>query len=287
MPIHKPLVARPWSLPPDLIKIKVAELIIVIINRKIMEFIMKAKTVAPRLLLTTLATSLLIACGGGGGGSGGGTNADLQGFWTGPSSSGYTISAVILDTGETWGIYSSGSTVYGALYGTSTTSGNTATISGTDFNFITNSGARGTMTGPITAKSSMSLTSSGGTVTASLTYSSSYETAATASGVTGTWSYIGRSRGYTLIPANITIDATGNFTLSQTTCATSGSIVPRPGGKNVYNITLTTSGGGCAAGQSTLTGVTYLDTTVTPNKFFALALTSGKDDGLIVIGTKQ
>lgn len=236
------------------------------------------------------ALSLMTACGGGGGGGSdvsGVVNADPQGFWTGSSSLGSTVNAVVLDNGETWGIYSSGSTIVGALYGTATVSGNTATITGTDFNFLTNSGAQGVMTGPITAKSSMSLTSSGGTVTSSLTYSSTYETAATAAGVTGTWSYVGRSRSYSLIPANITIDAQGNFTLSQTNCATSGSIVPRAGGKNVYNITLTAVGSGCAAGQSTLTGVTYLDTSVTPNKFIALALNSNKDDGVVVIGTKQ
>jgi hypothetical protein len=235
-------------------------------------------------LLLILTTACLTACGGGGGGTSG-PNADPQGFWSGLSPAGYTVNAVVLDSGETWGVYSSGSTVYGALYGTASTSGNTATITGTDFNFVTNSSAQGTLTGPITAKSTMSLSNSSGTIP--LTYSSTYETAATAAGVTGTWSYVGRSGGYTLIPANITIDSSGNFTLSQTNCTTSGSIVPRTGGKNVYNITLTSVGNGCAAGQSTLNGVTYLDTTVTPNKFLALALTSSKSDGLIVIGTKQ
>jgi hypothetical protein len=226
----------------------------------------------------------MTACGGGGGDDGV-SNADPQGFWTGLSPAGYTVSAVVLDTGETWGIYSSGSTVYGALYGTATTSGNTASISGTDFNFVTNSSVQGTLTGPIAAKSTMSLSSTSGTIP--LSYGTSYDTSATSAGVTGTWSYVGRSLGYTLIPANITINSSGAFTLSQTNCVTTGSIVPRSGGKNVYNITLTAVGIGCAAGQSTLTGVTYLDTTVTPNKFLALALTSNKGDGLIVIGTKQ
>jgi hypothetical protein len=235
--------------------------------------------------LLALITASLTACGGGGGGGSSVANADPQGFWSGLSPAGYTVNAVVLDGGETWGIYSSGSTVYGALYGAATTSGNTATITGTDFNFLTNTSAQGTLSGPITAKSSMSLSNSSGTIP--LTYSSSYETAATAAAVTGTWSYVGRSGGYTLVPANITINSSGVFTLSQTNCATSGSIVPRAGGKNVYNITLTSVGSGCAAGQSTLTGVTYLDTTVTPNKFLALALTPSKSDGLIVIGTKQ
>lgn len=235
------------------------------------------------------ALAIVTACGGGGGGGSGNSvvNADPQGFWTGPTSAGNTVNAVVLDNGETWGVYSSGSTIVGALYGTTTVSGSTATISGSDFNFLTNSGAQGVMSGPITAKSSMSLTSSGGTVTSSLTYSSTYETAASSAGVAGTWSYVGRSRGYSLIPANITIDGSGNFTLSQINCATSGTIVPRAGGKNVYNITLTAVGSGCAAGQSTLTGVTYLDTSVTPNKFLALALNTNKDDGVVVIGTKQ
>lgn len=236
-------------------------------------------------MLSVVISAALIGCGGGGGGGGGVANADPQGFWTGLSPAGYTVSAVVLDSGETWGIYSSGSTVYGALYGTATTSGNTATITGTDFNFLTNTSAQGTLTGPITARSTMSLSNANGTIP--LTYGTTYDTAATSAGPTGTWSYVGRSGGYSLVPANITINSSGNFTLSQTNCVTSGSIVPRSGGKNVYNITLTAVGSGCAAGQSTLTGVTYLDTTVTPNKFLALALTPSKNDGLIVIGTKQ
>ena len=52
-------------------------------------------------------------------------------------------------------------------------------------------------------------------------------------------------------------------------------------------MTLAAVGANCAAGQSKLSGVAYLDTTVTPNKLFSLALTPSKKDGLVVIGTKQ
>ena len=131
----------------------------------------------------------------------------------------------------------------------------------------------------------MSLTGSG--VTAALTYQSSYDTPATAAAVMGTWSFTGRSGSYSLIPGSVTIDGSGTFFLNQDDCMTTGSIVPRSGGKNIYNINLSSSGIGCAAGQSTLSGVTYLDTSVTPNKFLILALTTNKSDGLIVIGTKQ
>lgn len=228
----------------------------------------------------------LAACGGGGGSSGSETNADAQGYWSGQSSTGYMVNAVVLETGETWGIYSSGSTIYGALYGTTTTNGNNVSISGTDFNFVSNTSAQGTFTGPITARSSMSLTSADGT-TVPLTYSATYDTAATAARATGTWNFVGRSGSYSLAPGAITIDSSGAFTLSQTNCITVGTLVPRSGGKNVYNLNMTASGSSCVVGQSSMSGVAYIDTTVTPTKFVALALTPNKHDGVIVIGTKQ
>ena len=52
-------------------------------------------------------------------------------------------------------------------------------------------------------------------------------------------------------------------------------------------MTLSGIGANCAVGQSTMSGIAYLDTTVTPNKFLSLALTPSKTDGVVVIGTKQ
>jgi hypothetical protein len=230
------------------------------------------------------ALALMTACGGGGGGGGSTVaNADPQGIWTGPTSTGYTASVVVLETGETWGVYSSGTTIYGALYGTTTTAGNNVSVSGTDFSFLTNTSASDTLTGSIVAKSSMSLT--GNTVTVPLTYSNSYD--ATPVAVTGTWSFVGRSKSYSLLPGTITIDNNGSFTLNQTNCVTTGSVVPRSTGKNIYNISLSSVGSGCAVGQSSTAGVAYVDTTVTPNKLLSLALTTDKTDGVVVIGTKQ
>lgn len=224
---------------------------------------------------------LLSACGGGGDG---GSNADPQGIWTGPATTGYTVNAALLDNGEIWGIYSSGGTIYGALFGNTSVSGNRITVSGTDFNFLSNSATAGTLTGSFSPKASMGLSSP--SVSVSLAYSATYETPATAAAIAGTWSFIGRSSDYELVPGSITVDGSGNFTLSQTNCTTSGSIVPRPGGKNIYNVTLTSSGSSCAVGTTSLAGIAYLDTSASPNRFLALGLTSAKDDGLIVIGTK-
>ena len=236
-----------------------------------------------KLALVISSVALLLACGGGGGGST--SNVDPQGIWYGPASTGYDIKAVVLETGETWGFYTSGSTIYGALYGSTAVNGSSVSITGTDFNFLTNSTAPGNLRGTVTAKSSMSLSGTNSTVP--LTYDSSYDIPASASAAMGTYSFFGRSSGYILIPGSITIDGAGRFILNQTNCVTTGSIVPRAGGKNIYNMTLTAVGAGCAAGQSTLSGVTYLNTSITPHQFYALALKSDKSDGLIVVGTKQ
>lgn len=237
-----------------------------------------------RFLLAATSVATLVACGGGGD-DGGIANADPQGYWIGLASTGYTVNTAVLENGETWGVYSSGSTIYGALYGTTKTTGNNVSISGTDFNFLTSSSSTGNLTGSIAPKSTMSLSGSG--VSVPLTYQASYDTAATSAAVTGTWSFVGRSGMYTLVPGSITIDGSGAFTLSQTGCVTTGSMVPRAGGKNVYNLTFAATGVNCVVGQSTMSGIAYIDTTVTPNKFLSLALTPSKTDGVVVIGTKQ
>lgn len=112
------------------------------------------------------------ACGGGGGG-GSTTNSDPQGFWVGPSSTGFTVSTAILENGESWGIYSSGSTIFGALYGSTSTDGSSITIVGSDFNFLTNSVISSTLTGTVAAKSTITAASRLGT-TVSLTYKPVY-----------------------------------------------------------------------------------------------------------------
>jgi hypothetical protein len=235
-----------------------------------------------KLLTATAVLTLLSACGGGGSST---PSADPQGFWTGQASTGYTISTAILESGEAWGIYSSGSTIYGALYGTAATNGNSISIQGTDFNFLTNSSVPGNLTGTLLPKSSMSLT--GSNVSVPLIYQTAYDTPATAAAITGTWAFTGRSGSYSLIPGSFTIDSGGRFILNQTNCVTSGTVVPRSSGKNIYNLTLSASGIGCAAGQTTMSGIVYLDATVTPNKFLSLALTPNKNDGVIVLGTKR
>ncbi len=89
-----------------------------------------------KVILATASVALLAACGGGGGGGGGGTPTagNAEGFWNGTSSNGYDVAVAILENGETWGIYTSGGVIYGALYGTSSSTGNTFSANGSDYN---------------------------------------------------------------------------------------------------------------------------------------------------------
>lgn len=236
------------------------------------------------------ATFLLVACGGGGGGgsaSVSATSAGVEGFWSGPASTGYDVSTVILENGETWGIYSSGSTIYGALYGSTTVTSSNITISGTDFDFLRNISSSGSFVGTYANKSSMSLSNPANGSSVALSYDSSYDTAAIPANLTGTFSFTGRSGSYSLIPGSVTINSSGAFNLAQTNCATSGTMRPRANGKNVYDVIMTSAGNGCAVGYATLRGIGYLDTTVNPYRFLILALNDDKSDGLIILGSKN
>jgi hypothetical protein len=237
-----------------------------------------------KLLATVAVASMFTACGGGGGDSV--TNADPQGFWAGQASNGNTLSVVVLETDEAWGVYSSGQSIIGALYGRAAINGNSISIVGSDFNFISNTVSTGTAAGSITSKTSMNLTSSlGGT--ASLVYQSSYDRPPAP--ILGTWSFVGRSRYSQVAPGVITFDSNGRFVLNEPNCLTTGVATPRATGKNVYNLTMSASGSGCGGGQNSWSwsGVAYVDATTTPNKVLALALTPDKSDGLIVLGTRQ
>ncbi len=109
----------------------------------------------------------LAACGGGGG-----TDAVVntaEGYWSGTASTGTIASIAILENGDAWGIYASGSTIYGALNGTASGNGTVFSASGKDFNFTSGTVAPGSFTGTVVQKSVINATSNTGS-TVSLRY---------------------------------------------------------------------------------------------------------------------
>lgn len=68
-------------------------------------------------------------------------------------------------------------------------------------------------------------------------------------------------------------------------CSAAGTAVPRPSGKNIFNITITFTGTNCALGNGAVTtGVAYYD--AVNRQVLVMALNSAKTDGFIYVGTK-
>lgn len=245
----------------------------------------------------------LVACGGG-------TAEKLahpspQGFWQGKSSRGYDINAVILENGQYYSIYSQAGTIYGAYFGFLTTVGNKFS-GGLDDIFIpgaqnlTNTGTLSGVFAPKSTLQGVAVYSNNRVGSFDLTYNSIYDMSASMSAIAG--NYAGPYReGET---ATLDIDINGNVFGTTTApgatlpkCLITGSVAPRPSGKNVYDLTLTWNhnsalpqpscclGGACATNTPT-TGIALLGFQ-DPNSIYIAWINAAKSSGLIWTGQKQ
>lgn len=237
--------------------------------------------------LTALAAALVLsACGGGGGDSA--PTASAEGFWVGTTAKGTTVNLAILENGETWGVYGNASSLTGAVYGITSTSGTSLSGSGYGFDFATRTSGSGTYAGSVTTKSSISMSVSDGT-TLTGTYDASYDQPASLATVAGT--YTGWAVTGAIAPqaTTVVVDVNGNisssFVSGSLTCSTSGKATPRASGKNVFNVQLTFTGNYCALGNGTVVNgvATY---NAANRQLITMALNSTKSDGLIYLGTR-
>lgn len=235
------------------------------------------------------ASTVLAACGGGGdGGSVGGssgTTATAEGVWSGTLASGVSVSAAILENGETWGVYTSGSLIVGALYGNTTSSGTTLSGSGVAFDVVARSSSNGTFTGTFNPKSTIRISSSDGGVFTG-TYDTEYDQPAVLSNVAGSFNGQGVSGNSTVQSIPLSIASNGTVTVPGTAdCSAAGTLTPRPTGKNIFNVSVTFTGTNCALGNGTVTtGIGYYDTVT--QGLLVLAMNPAKTDGFIYIGAK-
>jgi hypothetical protein len=229
----------------------------------------------------------LTACGGGGDDAPAVPNTPpasvttAEGFWTGTASTGNDVSLAILENGETWGVYSQGSVIVGALYGQTTTSGSTLSGSGRDFNIPSRTALPGTYAGSFVAKTSVSVrTSAGGSFTGA--YDTDYDAVPSLGAMAGTYT----ARGISVDFPTVTISSAGAIRASSSGgCLAAGTAVPRPGGKNIFNVTVTFSGSNCTLRATpTTTGIAYYDAPT--RQLLVMALNSGKTDGFIYVGAK-
>ena len=236
--------------------------------------------------LAVAAGLVLTACGGGGGDSTpiSTVNASAEGIWTGPASTGTTIQLAVLENGESWGFYTSGNTLVGTLYGATTSSGTAISGAGRDFNLGSRTVTAATYSGSVSPKSTLSVTTSSGTKFDG-SYNAAYDQPASLSNLAGTYSGFGVTGSTAAQSTPVTISAIGNITASGGGCAAAGTASPRTTGKNIFDVSITFTGGACALGNGTVTkGIGYFDTGT--RQLLAMALNPAKSDGFIYVGRR-
>jgi hypothetical protein len=252
------------------------------------------------LTLAAVAAALMAACGGGGGGdepapgtgtggtpTGAAPTTTAEGFWVGPTSAGFTANIAILENGETWGVYNNPSNgiIVGAINGQTVWNGTRISGSGSEFNIPSRLVSSSTYAGSFSPRTSIAITTAGG-VQFNGVYQSNYEQPASLSALAGNFTGQAVTAATAVQSASVNVSSTGSIAVAESQgCSASGSAVPRPGGKNIFNVTVTFFGSTCALGNGgTATGVAYYDTAT--QNVLMLALNPAKTDGVIFIGVK-
>jgi hypothetical protein len=226
----------------------------------------EGETMKVRLVLVA-ATFALTACGGGGDSPPAPTPVPIptvpapEGVHIGTASTGYELNILNLENGSVWGIY--GRTINGVLLvsgliqanGTYN-NGSFAASDGRDY-FWDGTVTAGTVSASYNAAGAFngSVTYAGGAATFTTNLSNQnydYNRAANLAELAGTWT------GSTVNGAGstIAISASGGVAGSSSGCAILGTAVPRPSGKNVFNITVTFANSpACSDPGTTATGI--------------------------------
>ena len=252
-----------------------------------------------RMAVALAFTAALAACGGGGSdeaattGSGATAEGVYGGTLTGSSSNAFQL--LVLESGEFWALYGIPSAntfgVTGFLQGTGTSSNGTFTAASTqDFGSIPavsgttsasyNASAK-TIAGTVRFASG-SVGFSGGPIAGSLY---NYDSAASLSTVAGTWVTTG------LTGESVTLSiaaSTGAFTASSSLgCNFAGTVLPRPSGKNVFNVSLTFGAAPCALPGQVASGIAVAYPVGTGQTQLLVAVTNAaRTAGAAIVGVR-
>jgi hypothetical protein len=149
-----------------------------------------------------------------------------------------------------WGVYTSGDTIVGALFGNTTSSATALTGSGLDFNISARTVTPGTYSGTFSDNSSIQVTTQPSGVTFSGRYDAAYDVPASLATLAGTFVGLGVSGGSPVQPITATITADGAIAVPASLgCSASGTATPRPTGKNIFNVSVTFVGSKLRAGK--------------------------------------
>lgn len=227
-----------------------------------------------QLATAGLICALIAGCGGGGNESAPSpdtpnqpSSLSAEGRWVGQIDNDTHALINVLENGEIWGFYASSPTEGGNLYGQLSVEGSSFKGTLTDINRLSSMAASTGFTGQISpeVKLDFTLPNQNGF---SLAYDAQYERAADAAALPG--SYQGTSfhvrhqkssgeSGTTsantssTISAALTVSESGEAVLSfSPNCSMTGTILPRPSGKDIFDASLTYHGDLCLQDHGTL-----------------------------------
>lgn len=214
-----------------------------------------------------------------------GASDSAEGFWVATTPGGVNVKWGILDGGETWGIYDMEGTILGAFHGNTRSSQGVLQGTGQSFDIPSRSTGSASYTGTYLPRQAISITTSQG-ASFSGCYVADYEQPASLDALAGRFSGEGLSRSSPVQGMRLSVAGSGALTMSSDEdCAASGTATPRPGGKNVFNVSLRFAGSACALGDgATATGIAHFS--VANGELFVLAMNGAQTDGWLYLGAR-
>lgn len=273
---------------------------------------MSEKTKIGTRALLSLALISIAGCGGGGSGTAassqsngtiGGTPAPAptpappppvataEGLYLGTTSNARTVIGVVLETGSYWVLYSSPNNptvIAGAVQGTgNSVGGSFSSANARDFNLEGQGINNATVSASYVAKQSLNgvvtYTNTIPTISFTANYSNVYEIVPSVAAIAGTYSGSAAVVSGTEA-ANVTISTSGALVgRGASGCQFTGVVSPHAIG-NIYDVSVTFSGGVCANGTNTVVGIGYFDSA--SKRLYSAALNSARSNGFIFVGTK-
>lgn len=241
---------------------------------------------------TCALAALLSACGGGGsdsGTSGGGfTPTTAAGLYESTGGSVPATEVLVLDSGRTYAIYGTNSTIAlpaaGVIVADTSTSGSGIVSSNVhDFNMVSHTLSTGTAAGTFVAKTSISVTVSygAGTITTfAANYSNTYEQTPTLANLAGNYGGELDDLGGKKVSA-VTINSSGVIAGTTTAgCSYAGTATPHAAG-NAYDVTMTYATG-CTEAGNTLRGHAF----VAHNVLYIVVVNGDLSRGVLFAGLK-
>lgn len=260
-----------------------------------------------KFVVTVACSAALVACGGGGSSSSStssvSTPGQAQGVYTGSFASTTfnpgKFSTLILDNDEYWTLYGREGTsgellVYGLIQGQG--SANSGSFSSSDLKdyFYDGTTAAGTLNASYQAGATFNGTVSqsgrsvsfSGVAPAAGSSTYNYNAAAMLSSISGAWAGTNMSG----VSSNYTIASNGTFAgTNQYGCGFSGTVTPRPSGKNVFDVSLTNNTSPACGAASGLSGRGIALTTLLGNgsrQLIVAVVTSDRVYGSVIFANR-